>query len=201
MAISWLSAVSVGAVTASLLIAAARYVEFRREVQRDIYMAIVGTEYEFEYNDECHTLEVVNVTIGGSRFPWNWGTIIAVEFDIEAFPWPKQVDNDGPSDMEKDLLHDIEWFKKDTPEIVDIRFLRTSRKPGLMITVPTTDIFILKEVIQRLPQSTEAVLHHYNRESGEVENTLRETREQILEASAAQARAYKRGLERLENYR
>lgn len=201
MAISWLSVVSVGAVTASLLIAAARYVEFRREVQRDIYMAIVGTEYEFEFNDETHTLEVVNVTIGGGRFPWNWGTVIAVEFDIEAFPWPGRANNNEPSDMEEDLLHDIEWMKKDTPEIVDIRFLHTSRKPGLMVTVPTTDIFILKEVLQRLPHSIETVFKHYNRDVGEVENTLRETRQEILEASAAQARAYKRGLERLKNYR
>ena len=198
MSVPWLSLATFGVVTASFAIAYARYLEYRREVQRDIYMAIVGTEYEFEYNDESHVLEVVNVDVGGGWLPTRWGTIIAVEFDIEVFPWPPQ-NPDERSEMDKDLEHEIEWFDNETPEVVDIRFMYTQRRPGLMVTVPTTDIFLIKEVLRRLPQSVGAVLQHYNRE--EVDNNLREVREQILESSVAQARAFERGKKRLENYR
>lgn len=161
-------------------------------------MAIVGTEFEFEYNDENHTLEVVNVDVGGGWFPLHWGTLIAVEFDIETFPWPSQSNNEL-SEMDKDLLHEIEWFDNETPEIVDAQFLYTQRRPGLMVTVPTTDIFLIKEVLRRLPQSVGTVFQHYNRE--EVENSLRETREQIMEAEVALAKAYERGVKRLKNRR
>lgn len=198
MSVPRLSLATFGVVTASFAIAYARYLEYRREVQRDIYMTIVGTEYKFEYNDESHTLEVVNVDVGGGRLPTHWGTIIAVEFDIEVFPWPPQ-NPDERSEMDKDLEHEIEWFDNETPEIVDIQFINTQRRPGLMVTVPTTDIFLIKEVLRRLPQSTETVFQHYNREK--VDESLRKVREQILEASVAQARAFERGKKRLENYR